>query len=71
MPAISLLASVCLLFLKLWVTIVTGWPSTTICQALPVQQRPVQPQGGYQQPAQPQQRTPMEPPIDFDDDIPF
>lgn len=35
------------------------------------QQRPAQPQGGYQQPAQPQQRAPMEPPIDFDDDIPF
>ena len=33
------------------------------------QQRPQQ--GGYQQPAQPQQRAPMEPPIDFDDDIPF
>ena len=35
------------------------------------QQRPAQQQGGYQQPAQPQQRAPMEPPIDFDDDIPF
>ena len=35
------------------------------------QQRPAQPQGGYQQPAQPQQRAPREPPIDFDDDIPF
>lgn len=35
------------------------------------QQRPAaQPQQGYQQPAQPQ-RAPMEPPIDFDDDIPF
>lgn len=34
-------------------------------------QKPAQPQGGYQQPAQPQQRAPMEPPIDFDDDIPF
>lgn len=34
-------------------------------------QKPAQPQGGYQQPAQPQQRPPMEPPIDFDDDIPF
>lgn len=33
------------------------------------QQRPQQ--AGYQQPAQPQQRAPMEPPIDFDDDIPF
>ncbi|MEH8022258.1 MULTISPECIES: single-stranded DNA-binding protein [Rheinheimera] len=34
-------------------------------------QRPAaQPQQGYQQPAQPQ-RAPMEPPIDFDDDIPF
>lgn len=29
-----------------------------------------QPGGGYQRPAQ-QQRGPMEPPIDFDDDIPF
>ncbi|MDX1392393.1 MAG: single-stranded DNA-binding protein [Rheinheimera sp.] len=35
------------------------------------QQRPPQQQGGYQQPAQPQQKAPMEPPIDFDDDIPF
>jgi single-strand DNA-binding protein len=36
------------------------------------QQRPAQQQSGsYQQPAQPQQRAPMEPPIDFDDDIPF
>lgn len=36
------------------------------------QQRPAaQPQQGYQQPAQQQQRAPMEPPIDFDDDIPF
>ena len=34
-------------------------------------QKPAQPQGNYQQPAQPQQRAPMEPPIDFDDDIPF
>ncbi|GGW66664.1 single-stranded DNA-binding protein [Alishewanella tabrizica] len=34
-------------------------------------QKPAQPQGGYQQPAQSQQRPPMEPPIDFDDDIPF
>lgn len=34
-------------------------------------QKPAQPQGGYQQPAQQQQRAPMEPPIDFDDDIPF
>lgn len=34
-------------------------------------QKPAQPQGNYQQPAQPQQRPPMEPPIDFDDDIPF
>ena len=34
-------------------------------------QKPAQPQGGYQQSAQPQQRPPMEPPIDFDDDIPF
>ena len=40
-------------------------------QAGGYQQRPAQPQGGYQQPAQPQQRAPMEPPIDFDDDIPF
>jgi single-strand DNA-binding protein len=43
-------------------------------QAAPQQggyQKPAQPQGGYQQPAQPQQRAPMEPPIDFDDDIPF
>ncbi|WP_333608272.1 single-stranded DNA-binding protein [Arsukibacterium sp.] len=42
-------------------------------QAAPQQggyQKPAQPQGGYQQPAQ-QQRPPMEPPIDFDDDIPF
>lgn len=42
-------------------------------QAAPQQggyQKPAQPQGGYQQPAQ-QQRAPMEPPIDFDDDIPF
>ncbi len=41
-------------------------------QAAPQQgyQKPAQPQGGYQQPA-PQQRPPMEPPIDFDDDIPF
>ena len=42
-------------------------------QAAPQQggyQKPVQPQGGYQQPAQ-QQRPPMEPPIDFDDDIYF
>jgi single-strand DNA-binding protein len=35
------------------------------------QQRPAQQQGGYQQPAQQQQKAPMEPPIDFDDDIPF
>lgn len=35
------------------------------------QQRPAQQQGGYQQPQQQQQRAPMEPPIDFDDDIPF
>jgi single-strand DNA-binding protein len=35
------------------------------------QQRPAQQQAGYQQPAQPQQKAPMEPPIDFDDDIPF
>lgn len=34
-------------------------------------QKPAQQQGGYQQPAQQQQRAPMEPPIDFDDDIPF
>jgi len=34
-------------------------------------QKPAQSQGGYQQPAQSQQRPPMEPPIDFDDDIPF
>jgi single-strand DNA-binding protein len=34
------------------------------------QQRPAQ-QGGYQQPAQQPQKAPMEPPIDFDDDIPF
>ena len=43
-------------------------------QAAPQQggyQKPAQPQGGYQQPAQSQQRAPMEPPIDFDDDIPF
>src|SRR5690606_14237835 len=44
-------------------------------QAAPQQQggyqKPAQPQGGYQQPAQQQQRAPMEPPIDFDDDIPF
>ncbi|KUM52128.1 single-stranded DNA-binding protein [Rheinheimera sp. EpRS3] len=43
-------------------------------QAAPQQggyQKPAQPQGGYQQPAQNQQRAPMEPPIDFDDDIPF
>lgn len=33
------------------------------------QQRPQQ--AGYQQPQQQQQRAPMEPPIDFDDDIPF
>lgn len=42
-------------------------------QAAPQQggyQKPAQPQGGYQQPQQ-QQRAPMEPPIDFDDDIPF
>ena len=26
---------------------------------------------GALEPAQPQQRAPMEPPIDFDDDIPF
>ena len=44
-------------------------------QAAPQQQggyqKPAQPQGGYQQPVQQQQRAPMEPPIDFDDDIPF
>lgn len=42
-------------------------------QAAPQQggyQKPAQ-QGGQQQPAQGQQRQPMEPPIDFDDDIPF
>jgi single-strand DNA-binding protein len=38
----------------------------------PQQQKPAQQTGGYQssKPAQ-QQRAPMEPPIDFDDDIPF
>lgn len=37
-------------------------------------QQNFQPQGNYQKPAQQpagQQRPPMEPPIDFDDDIPF
>lgn len=34
-------------------------------------QKPAQPQGGYQQPTQNPQRTQAEPPIDFDDDIPF
>ncbi|MDX1537281.1 single-stranded DNA-binding protein [Arsukibacterium sp.] len=43
-------------------------------QQAPAQSAPQQ--GGYQKPAQqggqqPQQRPPMEPPIDFDDDIPF
>ncbi|OZB04778.1 MAG: ssDNA-binding protein, partial [Idiomarina sp. 34-48-12] len=32
---------------------------------------PAQPQGGFQQQPPAQQRPPMEPPIDFDDDIPF
>lgn len=41
-------------------------------QSSSYQQRPAQQQqGGYQQPQQQQQRAPMEPPIDFDDDIPF
>lgn len=35
------------------------------------QQRPAAQQGGYNQPAQQQPRQQMEPPIDFDDDIPF
>lgn len=34
-------------------------------------QKPAQPQGGFQQQPPAQQRPPMEPPIDFDDDIPF
>lgn len=34
-------------------------------------QKPAQPQGGFQQQPPTQQRPPMEPPIDFDDDIPF
>jgi single-strand DNA-binding protein len=35
-------------------------------------QKPAQPQDGFQQQQPPaQQRPPMEPPIDFDDDIPF
>lgn len=39
----------------------------------PQPQRPAQQAGGYQanKPAAAQQRAPMEPPIDFDDDIPF
>lgn len=49
-----------------------GYQQTAPQQQSGYQQRPAaQPQGGYQQPAQPQQRAPMEPPIDFDDDIPF
>lgn len=34
-------------------------------------QKPAQPQGGFQQQPPAQQRPSMEPPIDFDDDIPF